>query len=68
MRVNEYMSRPVTANTEDSYIQACVLMQQHAVDESYEESVHAMLDQLCVSYLIPKKRDRVERGLRRARA
>ena len=32
MRVNEYMSRPVTARTEDSYIQACSLMQQHAVN------------------------------------
>jgi hypothetical protein len=38
-------------------------MKQQAVDEDYEESVRAMLDQLCVSYLIPKKGDRVETGL-----
>lgn len=38
-------------------------MQQHAVDAGYEESIRGMLDQLCVSYLIPKKRDRVETGL-----
>ncbi|MGD8682822.1 MAG: hypothetical protein PVG27_02660 [Chloroflexota bacterium] len=38
-------------------------MRQHAVDADYEESVRSMLDQLCVSYLIPRKRDRVETGL-----
>jgi len=38
-------------------------MKQHAVDGGYEESVRAMIDQLCVSYLIPKKGDRVETGL-----
>jgi len=38
-------------------------MRQHAADEGFEESVHAMLDQLCVSYHIPKKGDRVETGL-----
>ena len=38
-------------------------MQQHAADAGFEESVHAMLDQLCVSYHIPKKHDRVEPGL-----
>ena len=38
-------------------------MRQHAVDAGYEESIRGMLDQLCVSYLVPKKRDRVETGL-----
>jgi len=37
-------------------------MKQHAVDAEYEESVRGMLDQLCVRYLVPKKRDRVETG------
>ncbi len=38
-------------------------MKQHAVDAEFEESVRAMLDQLCVSFLIPKKGERVETGL-----
>ena len=35
-------------------------MKQHASDAGYEESVKSMLDQLCVRYLAPKKKDRVE--------
>ena len=38
-------------------------MKRHAVDAGYEASMRGMLDQLCVSYLIPRKRDRVETGL-----
>jgi hypothetical protein len=38
-------------------------MKQHAVEAGFEDSVRAMLDQLCISYLIPKKGDRVETGL-----
>jgi hypothetical protein len=37
-------------------------MQQNAIDEGYEDSVPGMFDQLCVSYLIPKKQGQVERG------
>ena len=37
-------------------------VQQNAIDQGYEDSVPGMLDQLCVSYLIPKKRDQVEKG------
>ncbi len=37
-------------------------VQQNAIDEGYEDSVPGMFDQLCVSYLIPKKRDQVEKG------
>jgi hypothetical protein len=37
-------------------------MRQNAIDEGYEDSVPGMFDQLCVDYLIPKKRDQVERG------
>ena len=32
MYVNDYMSLAVTAHAEESYIQACTLMQKHAVD------------------------------------
>jgi hypothetical protein len=38
-------------------------MKQHAADAGFEESVRDMLDQLCVSYLVPKKGDRVETRL-----
>lgn len=37
-------------------------MKQYAIDQDYEGSIRRMLDQLCVDYLIPKKRDRVETG------
>jgi hypothetical protein len=37
-------------------------MKRQATDEDYEESVRAMLEQLVVSYLVPKKGDRVETG------
>ena len=37
-------------------------MKQYAIDQDFEGSVRGMLDQLCVDYLIPKKRDRVETG------
>ena len=32
MYVNDYMSLAVTAQAEESYLQACTLMQEHAVD------------------------------------
>lgn len=32
MYVNDYMSVAVTAHAEESYLQACTLMQEHAVD------------------------------------
>ena len=38
-------------------------MKRHAADAGYEASMRGMLDQLCVSYLIPKKRERVDAGL-----
>lgn len=38
-------------------------MKQHALDAGFEASMRGMLDQLCVSYHIPKKGDRVEKGL-----
>ncbi|MEX1309622.1 MAG: hypothetical protein AB1Z65_04320, partial [Candidatus Sulfomarinibacteraceae bacterium] len=37
-------------------------LKRHAAEAGYEESMRGMLDQLCVSYLIPKKGDRVETG------
>ena len=38
-------------------------MKQHAANAGFEASMLGMLDQLCVSYLVPKKRERVETGL-----
>lgn len=37
-------------------------MKQYAIDQDFDGSIRGMLDQLCVDYLIPKKRDRVETG------
>jgi len=37
-------------------------MKQYAIDRDFDGSIRGMLDQLCVDYLIPKKRDRVETG------
>ena len=45
-------------SAEDLYRQ----MKQHATDQDLDGSIRGMLDQLCVDYLIPKKRDRVETG------
>ena len=72
---NYFSGRPIIdayQHAESIELSGCVLapsaarlygqVQQNAIDQGYENSSPGMFDQLCVSYLIPKKRDQVETG------
>jgi hypothetical protein len=55
-------------NSESLELSGCILtksaenlynqMKQYAKENNFEESINSMLNQICVSYLVPKKRDR----------
>ncbi|MHA1984463.1 MAG: hypothetical protein ACW967_08925 [Candidatus Hodarchaeales archaeon] len=60
-------------NSESLELSGCILtksaeylynqMKQYAKENDFEESVNSFLDQICVSYLVPKKRDKLEKGI-----